>query len=140
MDANATTLRTKNNGRPLTASTCSGVPQQQGEERRFGHAGDEGRHRRRSPLVDVRRPHVEGDHRQLEAHPGEDEDQPVTYSAFLQARHRGAERGEAPQAKRPGDRVDQRHAEHQKGRRGRGEHQVLQRRLHRAPARRRDRR
>ncbi len=43
------------------------ITQQQREHAAFGNSGDEGRHRRGRPLINVRRPHVERHEGQFEA-------------------------------------------------------------------------
>ena len=90
--------------------------------------GEERRDRRRRALVDVRRPHVERHGRDLEAEAGEQEhqaeDQP---DAALLARL-----GDAGEAHRAGEAVDQRGAVEQHARRQRAEHEIFQPRFGRA--------
>ena len=112
------------------------VPAVTEQQRHHGALGDRGQigcHRGGGTLVDVRRPHVERHHRQLETgadhHHAESPEQQQGRLPCLAGQHRG-HGGEIHGAE---VRVDERHAEEQKGRGSRRQDQVLDAGLERGP-------
>ncbi len=87
--------------------------------------GEECGDRRRRTFINVRRPHVERNGRNLEGKAGKDEDQSEDQAERRRARSRQC-RGDLVEAGVAGEAVDQRHAIKQHARRQRAEDEILQ--------------
>ena len=107
----------------------------------LGRGGEEGGDRRRRALVDVGRPHVERHRRDLEGEADEQEHEAEDQADVLAGAGRALrDGGDAGEARRAGEAVDQRGAVEQHARRQRAEHEVLEAGLARARRRRGGRR
>ena len=112
-----------------------GGAHEDGDAGDLGRRGEERGHRRRRALVDVRRPHVERHRRNLEAEADEQEHQPEHQAdAGAALRRQIRDFGDAGEADRAGEAVDQRGAVEQHARRQRAQHEILQARFRRLGA------
>ena len=103
-------------------------PRRRGGLAAHGHEGGDGRGR---ALVDVGRPEVEGDERQLEEEPHQEEEEPEHEQGLAQAvGPRSQRRRQAAVVQGAGAAVEQGRAEEEEGRREGPQQEVLQGRLH----------
>ena len=104
-------------------------PEKGGEGRHLRPHRHERRHRRRGALVDIRRPHVEGHGRHLEAQAHDDKAQPDEKYRPPRGRMGGEPPGDIHQIQRTGRPVDECHPVEQKTRGKRAEKEILHRGL-----------
>ena len=105
-------------------------PHQHAHRRHLGRRGEEGRHRRRRALIDVRRPHVERHGRDLEGEAGDQEDEAEDQPD--RGHGRAIDGGDAGEGDGAGEAVDQRGAIEQHAGGQRAEDEIFQPRLGRA--------
>ena len=125
IDATAMIEKTSRTRAAIAGPGLIEVAQQKRKHRAFGDGGHKSGDRRRCALVDVRRPHMKGNQRELEADAHEDESDADGEDGPDATPGRAAAAANLPEFHRAQLEIDQRHSKQKERRRCGGEDQVL---------------